>query len=180
MAVGFDELGNPEDLTIPPVCVAMLAGPSLAGMLLTGSVYKRAGLRELLSGLVRWRVSARWYMKVNALLADILARLFVGFFEETGRTGFVVPEIWRRYSVLFTGVVRGCLVWVYDRTASLWAGMITHMNLVAIQLILVPPLTEAASLTYILVWAAVLWGIVTAVIVVQRRQIEEHRIAHTG
>jgi membrane protease YdiL (CAAX protease family) len=146
MAVGFDELGNPEDLTIPPVCVAMLAGPSLAGMLLTGSVYKRAGLRELLSGLVRWRVSARWYMKVNALLAGILARLFVGFFEETGRTGFVVPEIWRRYSVLFTGVVGGCLVWVYDRTASLWVGMITHMNLVAIQFILVATANRGGQL----------------------------------
>ena len=40
---------------------AMLLGPSLAGMLLIGLLYGRAGLRELLSRLLKWRVGARWY-----------------------------------------------------------------------------------------------------------------------
>jgi hypothetical protein len=40
---------------------AMFVGPSLAGILLTGIIYGRAGLRELGSRLVKWRVGARWY-----------------------------------------------------------------------------------------------------------------------
>jgi membrane protease YdiL (CAAX protease family) len=41
--------------------LVMLAGPPVAGLLLTGLVYGRAGLRELLARLLRWRVGARWY-----------------------------------------------------------------------------------------------------------------------
>jgi membrane protease YdiL (CAAX protease family) len=41
--------------------MAMLLGPSLAGLLLTGLVSGRAGYRDLLARLVRWRVGARWY-----------------------------------------------------------------------------------------------------------------------
>jgi membrane protease YdiL (CAAX protease family) len=40
---------------------ALFAGPSVAGPLMTGLVHGRAGLRELLARLLRWRVSARWY-----------------------------------------------------------------------------------------------------------------------
>jgi membrane protease YdiL (CAAX protease family) len=46
------------------------AGPSIAGILLTGLVSGRPGLRELLSRLLRWRVGARWY--ATALLAGPL------------------------------------------------------------------------------------------------------------
>jgi membrane protease YdiL (CAAX protease family) len=41
--------------------LVMLAGPPVAGLLLTGLVAGRAGLRELLARLLRWRVGARWY-----------------------------------------------------------------------------------------------------------------------
>lgn len=44
-----------------------LLGPSIAGVFLTGLIYGKAGLRELLSRLFRWRVGARWY--TVALLA---------------------------------------------------------------------------------------------------------------
>jgi hypothetical protein len=40
---------------------AMFVGPCLAGLLLTGLVAGRAGLRELWSQLLRWRVGVRWY-----------------------------------------------------------------------------------------------------------------------
>jgi CAAX protease family protein len=46
---------------MPLVLVALFAGPSVAGLLTTGLVSGRAGLRELLSRLLRWRVRARWY-----------------------------------------------------------------------------------------------------------------------
>jgi membrane protease YdiL (CAAX protease family) len=41
--------------------LAMLLGPSAAGILLTGLTSGRAGLRGLLSRLLKWRVGARWY-----------------------------------------------------------------------------------------------------------------------
>src|SRR5215203_7181821 len=48
--------------TLFPIAIlAMVAGPSVAGILLTGLLYGRAGLREFGSRLTRWRVGARWY-----------------------------------------------------------------------------------------------------------------------
>jgi uncharacterized protein len=41
--------------------LALFAGPSVAGPLMTGLVHGRAGLRELLARLLKWRVGARWY-----------------------------------------------------------------------------------------------------------------------
>ena len=41
--------------------IAMLAGPSVTGLLLTALVYGRAGLREFRSRVLKWRVGATWY-----------------------------------------------------------------------------------------------------------------------
>ena len=57
---------------LPFVAWAMLAGPSVAGILMTGLLHGREGLRELLSRLLRWRVGARWYA-VALLTAPLLA-----------------------------------------------------------------------------------------------------------
>lgn len=47
---------------IPPGAIlSMVAGPVVAGILLTGLVYGRAGFREFSSRLLLWRVGARWY-----------------------------------------------------------------------------------------------------------------------
>jgi membrane protease YdiL (CAAX protease family) len=48
------------------VYVAMLVGPSFAGIVLTGFIDGRAGMRELWSRLIRWKVGLRWY--ASALL----------------------------------------------------------------------------------------------------------------
>jgi uncharacterized protein len=55
----------------PIVFVPYFLGPSTAGVLMTGLVRGRAGLRELLSRLLRWRVGARWYV-VALLTAPLL------------------------------------------------------------------------------------------------------------
>jgi len=49
------------DSLLPAAILAMLAGPSIAGLLLTGLVYGKAGLRDFLARLLKWRVGARWY-----------------------------------------------------------------------------------------------------------------------
>jgi membrane protease YdiL (CAAX protease family) len=130
--------------------------------------------------------------------------LFVGIFEELGWTGFAVPRMCLRYSILATGVIIGILwgawhflpfwevdsfsgafplalllarlftwlppyrvlmVWLYERTKSLSVTMLMHASLVFSMNVIVPmELTRTAILTWILVWAAVLW-VIAAVIV---------------
>jgi uncharacterized protein len=52
-----------EQFTTIPLgaILAVLVGPSVSGMLLTGLVHGRAGIRDLFIKMKRWRVGARWY-----------------------------------------------------------------------------------------------------------------------
>jgi uncharacterized protein len=59
------------DLLLPVGDMALMAGPSVAGTVLTGLVYGRAGSRESLSRLLRWGVGVRWYA-VAHLTAPLL------------------------------------------------------------------------------------------------------------
>src|ERR687897_187325 len=63
-------VGGPSEILGSPVkfetrfglvLLAWLAGPSVANILMTGLVGGRAGLREMLTRMRRWRVGARWY-----------------------------------------------------------------------------------------------------------------------
>lgn len=56
-------LGTKEEFErLFPICVPVLVlGPSVAGILLTGLVAGRPGLREFRSRLLKWRVGVRWY-----------------------------------------------------------------------------------------------------------------------
>ena len=150
--------GTPEQLEtlLPIAIVAMLIGPSVAGILLTGFIYGKAGFRELLSRLFKWRVSLRWYAaafliaplvftaillllslassvflpgilvsddKSSLLLFGIVAGVMVGIFEELGWTGFAIPRLRQRYSILATGLIVGVLwgAW-HILTNDLWPG----------------------------------------------------------
>jgi membrane protease YdiL (CAAX protease family) len=121
---------------------ALVAGPSIAGVLLTGVVDGRSGFRRLLSRLRRWRVGARWYAvalligplvmagtvfglslvspefrpdivtaadKLSIVVSGMALGLMVGFFEELGWTGFALPRLRLRYSLVATGLVMGLL-----------------------------------------------------------------------
>ena len=59
---------------MPWLMLVWLAGPCVAGILLTGFIYGREGFRDLLTRMTRWRVGARWY--ALALLSAPL--LYVG------------------------------------------------------------------------------------------------------
>jgi membrane protease YdiL (CAAX protease family) len=133
----------------------MLVGPSVAGIVLTGLLYGRAGLRELRSRLLRWRVGARWYAlalltaplsmaavllalsprspeylpgiftsddKATLLLMGIVGGLAAGIFEELGWTGFVIPRLRLRHSVLATGLFVGVLWGVWHILVNVLAG----------------------------------------------------------
>ena len=50
-----------SDMQVTLLYLAMIVGPSVAGILLNGLVHGRAGFRGLLARMTRWRVGARWY-----------------------------------------------------------------------------------------------------------------------
>jgi pimeloyl-ACP methyl ester carboxylesterase/membrane protease YdiL (CAAX protease family) len=120
--------------------IVMLAGPSIAGLLLTGLLDGRAGYHDLFLRLRKWRVGIRWYafailpapivsagilfalsMRSPLLTADNKAAVVLGglgaavttVLEEIGWTGFVVPRLRRLHGVPMTGLIVGTLwgVW---------------------------------------------------------------------
>jgi membrane protease YdiL (CAAX protease family) len=68
---GFSATPQQLQMAVPYAVPAMVLGPGVAGILLTGLIYGRAGLREFRSRLLRWRVGARWYA-VAILTASLL------------------------------------------------------------------------------------------------------------
>lgn len=122
--------------------VALLLGPSVAGVSLLGLVSGKEGLAELGRRLLAWRVGLRWYAIAllaaplsiipvllvlslipglipdvftidglgSRLLTGVGAGLVVALCEETGWTGFAVPRLRERSSVVASGAILG-LIW---------------------------------------------------------------------
>lgn len=133
---GFASTSWQSDPVFSLAVMAMLAGPCISGVLLTGVIDGRQGLRVMASRLLNWRVALRWYVfalmlapllaatalfalsltspiftadnKTTVLVSGLVAGL-TAVFEEVGWTGFAVPRLRRRYSLLMTGLVVGVL-----------------------------------------------------------------------
>ena len=115
-------LGTKElsEALLPFVYLAMLIGPSVAGILLTGLVDGRAGFREFLSRLLRWRVGARWY--AGALLTAPLlmtATLFaLSLTSPVFLPGIFVSD--DKASLLLSGITAGIMVGIFEELG--WTG----------------------------------------------------------
>lgn len=239
--------------------IAMLAGPSISGILLTAILLGRNGLREFLARVLTWRVSAKWYalalvtaplamiatlmalsyrsrafvpglftsdQTASLLLISLAVGLSAGLFEELGWTGFAIPVVRRRCSGVVTGLIVGVwwsawhlfpnlwsmraaagelatpvyltttaigifvgyltafrvlMVWVYDRTHSIFVAMLMHASFTASLLMLNPlGLSGANLVTYSFALAALVWVIVAIVTVISReesRPLERRRAA---
>jgi uncharacterized protein len=59
---GFSATPQQFQMSVPYAVPAMILGPGVAGIFMTGFLYGRAGLREFRSRLLKWRVGARWYV----------------------------------------------------------------------------------------------------------------------
>jgi CAAX protease family protein len=68
---GFSATPQQLQVAIPYAVPAMLAGPGIAGLLLTGLLYGTSGFRDLLTRLLKWRVGGRWYA-IALLTAPLL------------------------------------------------------------------------------------------------------------
>jgi membrane protease YdiL (CAAX protease family) len=99
---------------------ALLAGPPIAGVLLTGLVDGRSGLRRLVSGLRRWRVGARWY--AVALLTGPLVMggtvLALSLASPEFRPHILTAD--NKLSIVVTGIVVGLTVGFFEELG--WTG----------------------------------------------------------
>ena len=64
-----------SDARFPYALIAMLAGPSISGIVMTALVYGRGGLRDFASRLLVWRLDARWYAALLIAPAALAAAL---------------------------------------------------------------------------------------------------------
>lgn len=68
---GLPATKEQKDAELLVVILAVLLGPSVSGLLMTGLVDGKAGFHDLRSRLGRWRVDARWYA-IALLMAPLL------------------------------------------------------------------------------------------------------------
>jgi uncharacterized protein len=139
---------------LPLVTLALLGGPSISSLLLTGLVSGIAGYRDLLSRLRRWRVEARWYtialvtaplamlavpsalslffpdfrpglvttdQRTTLLMIAVVSGVIGGIFEELGWTGYAIPRLRVRHSLLTTGLIVGYLWGAWHLLINLWS-----------------------------------------------------------
>jgi uncharacterized protein len=115
-------LGTKEisEVLFPIVVLATLAGPSVAGILLTGLVYGKAGFRDLLSRLLKWRVGVRWYAValLTAPLTMLAVLLALSLVSPAFRPLlFVVDD---PFGLLVFSVVAGLMIGIFEELG--WMG----------------------------------------------------------
>jgi uncharacterized protein len=117
---GFSATPQQVQMAVPYAVPAMILGPSVAGILLTGLLYGRTGLREFRSRLLRWRVGARWY--AVALLTAPLSMMAVLL-----ALSLVSPEFLPRIFtagdkpiLLLTGIAVGLVAGIFEELG--WTG----------------------------------------------------------
>lgn len=118
----FNSSANPAVLT-QFIYLAALAGPSIAGILMTGLIHGKAGLRSLLTSVLRWRVGVRWYL-FALLTAPLLMATII--FALSLTSSAYVPAIVatdNRVGLLMSGIVMGLVVSFFEELG--WTGFAT-------------------------------------------------------
>ncbi len=102
---------------------ASLLGPSLSGVVLTGLVDGRAGWRDLLSRLRRWRVGVRWYAValLTAPLVTTVTLLALSLTSPAFLPAIITAE--DKASLLLTGIAVGLIVPAFEELG--WTGFAT-------------------------------------------------------
>jgi membrane protease YdiL (CAAX protease family) len=108
------------DTLFPIAILAMVAGPSVAGILLTGLLYGRAGLRAFGSRLLRWRVGARWYAValLTAPLVFTAVLLTLSLTSSEYLPGILTSD--DKASVVLMGIFAGLMAGIFEELG--WTG----------------------------------------------------------
>ena len=115
-------LATKEEFTTLPLLaiLAVLVGPSVSGILLTVLVHGRAGLRDLLARMRRWRVGARWYaialLTAPLVFAGVL--LALSLISPAFLPGIFASET--KVSFVLMGIVMGLIVGTFEELG--WTG----------------------------------------------------------
>jgi membrane protease YdiL (CAAX protease family) len=118
----FNSKANPKELT-QFIYFAALAGPSVAGITMTAVLHGRAGLRDLLTRVLRWRVGVRWYL-VALLTAPILMAAIIFALSLTSPA--FVPAIVTSddtVGLVISGIMLGLVVSFFEEIG--WTGFAT-------------------------------------------------------
>jgi uncharacterized protein len=116
VAVDADHLGALIGLGY----VGMLAGPTVAGVLLMALCEGAAGLRDLRSRLLRWRVGGRWYAAglLTAPLSILAVLLALSLVSPAYVPRLILEE--NRFGLLLFSVVAALLVGIFEEVG--WTG----------------------------------------------------------
>ena len=114
------------------VYLAMLAGPSIAGIAMTAI---RAGVAGLRRGVIDSAGPIQADNVKTLLLLAFSVGLGAGFFEELGWTGFAIPSLLERLGGLATGLVVGVL-WGAWHFLAVWWGSASSFGSVPVPLFL--------------------------------------------
>lgn len=109
-----------ENPVFPLALLAMVAGPSLTGILLTGLIDGQRGLGEFRSRLLKWRVGAAWYA-VALLAAPLLAMTVtstLAFFSREFVPGILAAD--DKVAVVLLGLVVGTIAGFFEELG--WTG----------------------------------------------------------
>jgi len=103
--------------------MAMLLGPSIASILLTGLTSGWAGFRKLVSRLLRWRVGIRWYViaLLTAPLSTAAVLLALSPFSPEFLPGIFTSD--DKTTLLLAGIVGGLIVGFFEELG--WTGFAT-------------------------------------------------------
>jgi uncharacterized protein len=117
---GFPSTTQNFQTMLPIVVVAMLAGPSLAGIGVTATFLGRAGLRELWHRFLKCRVRARWYaialLTAPLTVTGVLLLLSIG--SPAYRPGIVTVSNPATHLIL--GIVTGVAAGLFEEIG--WTG----------------------------------------------------------
>src|SRR5215217_983602 len=111
-----------EQFTTIPLgaILAVLVGPSVSGILLTGLVHRRAGFRALFARMRRWRVGARWYAValLTAPLVFTVVLIPLSLISSVFLPGIFASEA--KVTLVLMGIVVGLIVGIFEEIG--WTG----------------------------------------------------------
>jgi membrane protease YdiL (CAAX protease family) len=104
----------------PTTYMALPLGPAIAGILLVGIVYGKAGYRDLLSRLFKWRVNVKWYI-FSILAIPLLAMavlLVLSLFSPEFIPALITSD--DKLTLIMSGIGAGIFVAIFEEIG--WTG----------------------------------------------------------
>lgn len=102
------------------VYVAMLVGPTGAGLLLTGLLEGRAGFRKLRSQLLQWRVNIRWYAVAILTAPIVITTILLGLSVTSAEFQPAVFASDGKLALVLSSIAMGLVVGTFEEVG--WTG----------------------------------------------------------